>query len=90
MVKDAAVGAVGGALGVKAGAAGEFVAQGSAKVAAASGDQQMVNFYTSNASAIGVGVGKATDLAVNTAESHHSNSSSANQSEEQRKKVNPQ
>lgn len=81
---------MGGALGVKAEAAGKFVAQGSAKVAAASGDQQMVNFYTSNASAIGVGVGKSTDLAVNTAESHHSNSSSANQSEEQRKKVNPQ
>jgi RHS repeat-associated protein len=89
--KDAVVGAVGGALGAKAEAAGEAVAQGSAKVAAASGDQEMVNFFTNNTAAIGTGTAKATDLATNTAESYHGDSASTNQQQQlQDKKKLPQ
>ncbi len=57
IAKDAASGAIGGAIGgAKVGeTAGEFISNGSAKVAAASGDQAAANFYTNNASAIGTG-----------------------------------
>jgi RHS repeat-associated protein len=85
VAKDAASGAVGGAIGgAKVGeAAGEFVAQGSAKVAAASGDQAAANFYSSNASAIGTGVAKAIDVGQSTAESYHGQTNQQQQQQQQ-------
>ncbi len=81
VAKDAASGAVGGAIG--GAKVGEVLANESAKVAAASGDQAFANFYSNNASAIGTGVAKAIDLGQSTAESYHDQSNQQQQKPQQ-------
>ena len=85
VAKDAASGAVGGAIGgAKVGeTAGEFIANGSARVAAASGDQAAANFYSNNASAIGTGVAKAIDVGQSTTESYHDEGNQQQQQQQQ-------
>lgn len=70
VAKDAAFGAAGGAIGgskVLEGA-GEFVAQNSAKVAAASNDMEAFSFFLNDGSAIGTATAKTGDFAFSTAE----------------------
>jgi hypothetical protein len=83
VAKDTASGAIGGA---KVGeTAGKFIANGSAKIATASGDQAAANFYSNNASAIGTGVAKAIDAGQSTAESYHDQSNQQQQQQQQQK-----
>jgi RHS repeat-associated protein len=88
VAKDAASGAIGGAIGgAKVGeTAGEFIANGSAKVATASGDQAAANFYSNNASAIGTGVAKTIDVGQSTAESYHDQSNQQQPQQQQQQK----
>jgi hypothetical protein len=74
---DAVSGAAGGVIATKANQLGTTVANGSAKVAAASGDDAAEAFFATNATAIGQVTQRAAGLAKSTVEKSISNAQPA-------------